>query len=127
VHGKIIAVPQPPEGVSYARKITQKDGLLDWKQPARVLWHRVRAFTPWPGAFTRLPAAHPLLLKVWVADVTDESGPAGRVLQADKNGITVACGNHALRILELQPEGRRRMTAAEFLPGHPLKAGDHLG
>ena len=129
VAGKIVPQAQPVEGVSYARKITKEDGLLDWTRPARVLWNRVRAFTPWPGAFTHLPAAapaRPALLKIWQAEVADESGHAGEILRADKNGITVACGGHALRIIELQLEGGRRMTAAEFLSGHHLKPGDRL-
>ncbi len=126
--GKIIPTPQPIEGVTYARKIKKEDGLLDWTQPARVLWNRVRAFTPWPGAFTHLPAAlHSAMLKVWLADIAEESGAPGVILRADKSGIVVGCGHHSLRILELQPESGRRMTVEEFLPGHHLKPGDQLG
>jgi methionyl-tRNA formyltransferase len=126
--GKIFARPQPVEGVSYARKITKEDGLLDWGQPARVLWNRVRAFTPWPGAFTHLPATgRPALLKIWQAEVADESGQPGEILSAGKNGITIACGGQALRVVELQLEGGRRMTGGEFLSGHQLKPGDRLG
>jgi methionyl-tRNA formyltransferase len=126
--GKIVPRPQPDEGATYARKIKKEDGSLDWTQPARVLWNRVRAFTPWPGAFTHLPAAtHPALLKVWVAEIAEESGAPGSILRADKSGIVAACGHHSLRILELQPESGRRMSVEEFLPGHHLKAGDRLG
>jgi methionyl-tRNA formyltransferase len=129
VAGKITPRPQPSEGVSYARKITKEDGSLDWTQPARILLNSIRAFTPWPGAFTHLAAVvgKPPLLKVWQAKITEESGRPGHILQADKNGLTVACGSHSLRILELQLEGGRRMTAAEFLSGHHLKPGDKLG
>jgi methionyl-tRNA formyltransferase len=125
---KILAIPQPAEGATYARKIKKEDGLLDWSQPARVLWNRIRAFTPWPGAFTHFTTGgHPAMLKVWLAEITDESGPPGQILQADKSGIVVACGAHSLRILELQPESGRRMTAGEFLSGHHLKSGERLG
>jgi len=128
VAGKTTPRPQPAEGVSYARKITKEDGLLDWTQPARVLWNRIRAFTPWPGAFTHLATGDKSpLLKVWQAEIAEESGQPGHILQADKSGLTVACGHHSLRILELQLEGGRRMTAAEFLTGHHLKTGDRLG
>ena len=128
VAGKILPVPQPAEGVTYARKIKKEDGLLDWSQPARVLWNRVRAFTPWPGAFTHFAAVgHSAMLKIWLAEIADESGPPGQILQADKSGLVVACGAHSLRILELQPESGRRMTAVEFLSGHQLKAGERLG
>ena len=128
VSGKIAPRPQPADGVSYARKITKEDGRIDWTQPARVLWNRVRAFTPWPGAFTFLPAdPKPLLLKIWQATVEkDSSGPPGAVVQADKAGIVIACGQGALKIHQLQREGGRRMNAAEFLAGHPLTLGVKL-
>ena len=63
------------------------------------------------------------LLKIWKAEVVEKSGQAGTVLSADKTGIVVACGQNALRILELQREGGRRLTAEQFLAGFPLKAG----
>src|ERR1700722_18411888 len=75
VAGKILALPQPAEGASYARKIKKEDGLLDWTQPARVLLNRVRAFTPWPGAFTHFTTGdHSAILKVWLAEIANESG-----------------------------------------------------
>ena len=128
VAGAIIPRPQPAEGASYARKISREDGRLDWSQPARALWNRIRAFTPWPGAFTHLPAQpQPVLLKIWQAEISEQSGLPGQILHADKTGIVVACGEQSLRITTLQREGGRRLTAQEFLTGHPLKAGDKLG
>jgi methionyl-tRNA formyltransferase len=129
VAGKVIPHPQPATGASYARKITKEDGLIDWTQPARVLWNRVRAFVPWPGAFTFEPATpHPRLLKIWRAEVEENSsGQPGEILRADKAGIIVACGQQALRVLELQREGGRRLTAQQFLSGHELKVGERLG
>jgi len=129
VGGKIAPQPQPTEGASYARKISKEDGALDWRQPARVLWNRIRAFTPWPGAFTFQPATpKPRLLKISEAKVDqDQSGSPGEILSADKTGIVVACANQALRILSLQREGGRRLSAQEFLAGNSLKAGDRLG
>jgi methionyl-tRNA formyltransferase len=64
------------------------------------------------------------LLKIWKAEVAEKSGVAGVVLSADKNGIVIACGQNALRILELQHEGGKRMSAGEFLAGHVLKTGE---
>ena len=127
--GCITPRPQPAEGATYARKISKEDGHIDWAQPARVLWNRVRGFTPWPGAFTHLDDhGKPRLLKLWLAQVEpDLSGPPGKILRADKTGIVVACGEQALRILELQREGSRRMAAHEFLAGHPLAPGMCLG
>jgi len=126
--GKIKPRSQPAEGVSYAPKITKQDGCLDWTRPARTLWNRIRAFTPWPGAFTYLPAQpNPQLLKIWQAEVVEQSGSQpGEILQADKSGIVVACGRGALRILKLQLEGGRRLTAPEFLAGHELKPGQRF-
>ena len=128
VTGELPARPQPAEGVTYARKLTKDDGRLDWSQPASRLHNRLRAFTPWPGTFTFLPAQpRPLLLKVWRAEITEGSGHPGQVLSADKSGIVVACREGALRLLEVQKEGGRRMTAPEFLAGHPLASPCALG
>lgn len=147
VAGKIQPQPQPAEGASYAPKIKKEDGRIDWKLPAKTIWNRLRAFTPWPGAFTFLQSAEhwpganppessqagavpgapkPHLLKIWKTEVIDQSGKAGEVLSADKTGVVVGCGEKALRVLELQREGGRRMNAAEFLAGHALKAGDRF-
>jgi len=128
VAGKLLARPQPVEGASYAPKIKKQDGRLDWTQPARALWNRVRGLVPWPGAFSYLPGQpQPHLLKIWQAEVVERSGQPGEVLQADKAGLVVGCGREALRILTLQREGGRRLPAPEFLAGHPLKPGQKLG
>jgi methionyl-tRNA formyltransferase len=128
VAGKIQPQPQPATGSTYAAKIKKEDGQIDWNQPAVNIWNRLRAFTPWPGAFTFLPAEpKPHLLKIWKAGVVEINGPAGVVLSADKTGIVVGCGENALRILELQREGGKRLTAGQFLAGCPLPAGVKLG
>jgi methionyl-tRNA formyltransferase len=124
VAGKILPKPQPAEGASYAAKIKKGDGKIDWNDPAEKILNRLRAFTPWPGAFTFLKAeSKPQLLKIWKVQIVERSGKAGELLSADKNGIIVACGKKALRILELQREGGRRLSAQEFLAGNPLKTG----
>ncbi len=128
VMGKIMPQPQLAGGASHARKITKEDGRLDWSRPARVLWNRIRAFTPWPGAFTQLPGqAQPQLLKIWRAEVVAGSGAPGEIVAAEKSGLVIACGDQALRVVELQREGGRRMSAGEFLAGHPLKPGGRFG
>jgi len=128
VAGKIVPRKQPQTGASYARKITKEDGRLDWTQPARSLWNRVRALVPWPGTYTFLSAEpKPTLLKIWQAEITDQSSASpGEVLESSRSGIVVACGQQALRIVELQREGGRRMSAQDFLAGHPLSAGEQL-
>jgi len=128
VAGKIQPQPQPVEGVSHAPKIKKEDGHIDWNLPAKTIWNRLRAFTPWPGAFTFLAGEQkPHLLKIWKMEVVKQSGRTGEILSADKNSIVVACGQDALRILELQREGGKRMGAAEFLAGHALNAGGKFG
>ncbi len=128
VAGGIQARPQPAEGATHARKITKEDGRLDWSQPAKKLWNRIRAFTPWPGAFTHFgTASTPQLLKIWEATLTDETGKPGEIISADKTGIVVGCGEQSLRILSLQKEGGRKMTAQEFASGNKLATGEFLG
>jgi len=127
IEGKILPEPQPVEGASYAAKIKKEDGRIDWNEPAEKILNRLRAFTPWPGVFTSLHAEpKPQLLKIWKAEVVGNNGHVGTVLSADKNRIVVACGKDALRILELQRECGRRLSAQEFLAGHPLKVGQQF-
>lgn len=119
-------IPQAAEGVTYARKISREDGRLDWSLPARTLWRRIRAFTPWPGAFCRIPLdAAPegptRLLKVHLVEPDDSiQGTPGSVVASGREGIRVACGIGGLILREVQPEGGRRMPAGAFVAGHPL-------
>lgn len=129
VVGRIMPSPQPAEGVTHARKITKEDGRIQWQQPAMAVWRRIRALVPWPGTYTYLPATpKPLLLKVWRANVAPEvCGAPGTVLATSRDGILVACGEDGLCITELQIEGGRRMSAAEFIAGRRLCPGQVLG
>ncbi|MCI0748684.1 MAG: methionyl-tRNA formyltransferase [Verrucomicrobia subdivision 3 bacterium] len=128
VSGQIKPRPQPSADASYARKITKEDGAIDWKRPARAIWNQMRAFTPWPGAYTYAAiGGSPRLLKIWAASPQEHaSKTAGEIIDSGRFGILVACGEHALRILELQLEGGRRLAAQQFLAGHSLKPGDHF-
>ncbi len=127
VAGKTLPQPQPAAGSTYAAKIKKEDGRIDWQQPAVKIWNRLRAFTPWPGAFTFLQTeTKPQLLKIWKAEVVEKSGGAGEILSADKTGIVVGCGVGALRILEVQREGGKRLAAEQFFIGHLLKVGQKL-
>lgn len=126
ISGDILPQPQP-EGASQAPKIKKEDGQIDWNLPAQTILNRLRAFLPWPGAFTFVKMeSGPSLLKVWKADVVEKSGTAGDILAADENGIVIACGKDALRILELQREGGKRMGVKDYLAGHPLKPGSQF-
>jgi len=124
VAGELHGYKQDDALATHVAKIRKEDGNIDWNQPARAIWNRIRAFTPWPGAFTYLPAQpKPLLLKIWGAELVSTGGHAGEILSADKSGIVIGCGEDALRITILQREGGRRMSAQEFLAGHPLSLG----
>jgi len=134
VAGKILPQPQPAEGSTYAAKIKKEDGKIDWSRPAVQIWNRLRAFTPWPGAFTFLNGK---MLKIWKGSVAKEvwneenmflkaGMKPGTVLSADKSGIIVLCGKDFLHIAELQREGGKRLAAEQFLTGFPLNAGSRF-
>lgn len=113
------AIPQPVEGMTYARKLEKSEARLDWTQPAEVLARRVRAFQPWPvaeaelaGERVRIHAAVPLAL-------THAAAP-GSVLFGGREGIDVACGEGALRIRTLQRDGGKTITAADYLNARRL-------
>ncbi|MSR42453.1 MAG: methionyl-tRNA formyltransferase [Pedosphaera sp.] len=126
--GRIVPQTQPVEGASYARKVTKEDGRLDWTQPAGVLWNHHRAFTPWPGSYTFLPGAEKnRLLKVCRMEPAAVTGHPGEILAADKGGIVVGCAGGALRLVEVQREGSRRLSVAEFLAGFPLQPAQRFG
>lgn len=113
------ADPQPVDGVSYARKIEKSEAQIDWNQPARVLADKVRAFNPWPVAECRLQDERVRIYQALV--VPDNAGQQpGRILAAGKQGIDIACAEGALRLLSLQRDGGRVLTAAEYLNARPL-------
>jgi methionyl-tRNA formyltransferase len=124
IAGALTPQPQDHAAATYARKITKADGRLDWARSALELRTRMRAFTPWPGAFVQASVqGRPRLLKIWRARFEPRQGRPGEVLQADQAGLVVACGVDALRLEQLQLEGGRKMTAAEFLAGHDVRSG----
>jgi len=120
LRGELKPVPQPSEGVVLAPIIDKDQGRLDLTKPAVELERRLRAFTPWPGAFTTLGGK---LLKVHRMRAAGSTGTPGTVLAANMDGIEVACGEGSLVLLEIQPEGKRVMSAADFLAGHKLAPG----
>ncbi len=117
-------VAQPAAGVTYAAKIAKSEAILDWRRSAAELDRQVRAFNPFPGASATLNG---IPLKIWRAvplDVSDSgSGEPGTVLAASAEGITVACGQGALRLAELQKPGSKRLVAGDFLCGFAVTRG----
>ncbi|MCX7673136.1 MAG: methionyl-tRNA formyltransferase [Thiobacillaceae bacterium] len=121
--GEVQAVPQDDARAVYAAKIGKAEARIDWGRPAAEIERQVRAFDPVPGAWTTWRGEG---LKLWRARIETGAGVPGEVLAVDRGGLQVACGEGALRILELQPAGGRRMTAAEFAAGHRLAPGERL-
>jgi methionyl-tRNA formyltransferase len=114
-------VPQPSEGATYAAKLTRDSGRLDWTQPAAQLDRQVRGLTPWPGTWAMLGTE---VLKVLRAEPAPGSGPPGTVLD---EGLLVACGEGALRLLRVQRPGRAPMDAEALLRGFAVPPGTRLG
>jgi len=134
--GGQVGIPQEAHLVTRAPRLTKADGVVAWTLPSERLERMRRALEPWPRLTTFLPGAGPQPpLRIVLADVAvAASGPTspgvapGTVLAADDSGIVVACGEGtALVIRQLVPEGRRSMTAADFLRGHRLVPGMRLG
>jgi len=119
--GTLHATPQPEAGVTYAHKILKTEAKLDWQQSAEILARRIRAFDPFPGA---VASYQDTSIKIWQASAVAHSGVPGTVLSASADGIVVACGSHALTLQVLQRPGGKRLNAADFLQGFPLREGD---
>jgi len=121
--GALSATPQPAQGVTYAAKIAKEEASLDFAQPAAVLARKIRAFNPFPGT---VASYHGTAIKCWRAEpvATNAAATPGQVLAANAHdGVVVACGSGALRLLELQKPGGKRLPAAEFLKGFPVDGG----
>ncbi|XVJ71696.1 MAG: methionyl-tRNA formyltransferase [Rhizobacter sp.] len=110
----LLPLPQPSQGVTYAHKIEKAEAGLDWAQPAHAIERRIRAFDPFPGVAMFCAGE---VVKVWRAEVVSGTGPAGEVLHSGQGELIVACGQNALRLLELQRPGGKRLPAAQCLQG----------
>ena len=109
----------------YAHMLDKKMAVIDWSKSARELDCLVRGLNPWPIALTSLAGER---LKVYAAEPADGCGEPGTVLEADpKKGLTVACGEGALTLTEIQLVGGKRMKATDFLRGHAVEKGSRLG
>jgi methionyl-tRNA formyltransferase len=109
---------------TFTKPITREDAKIDWTTDAETIRCRIMGLDPAPIAFTTYNGS---ILKIYRAEVCGESGKPGEVLAADKNGLKVAAGNGSLLITELQPAGRKRMAAADYLRGHLAAPGSLLG
>jgi methionyl-tRNA formyltransferase len=117
--GNAPRIPQDASAATYAPKLEREDGRINWTEPAELIERKIRAFNPWPGAFAllRSDTGRERKLKIFSARVDAARGTPGEVLCA-KGSITIAAKDGALSLGEVQLEGKRRMSAADFLRGH---------
>src|SRR5689334_6588324 len=119
--------PQHDRDATFAPMLKKEDGLIDWSQSAFAIERRVRGFQPWPNAYTSFNSKG---LTIWSAEpstVTTTALP-GEIIMAQRDDLVVSCGEQtALRLIEVQPESRKRITVREFISGARLKVGDRFG
>ena len=118
--GRAPAIPQDEAAATYAPKISKADGWIDWAWPTARIVNRVRGFQPWPGAYL---VHQGQTIKVWRVEPADGAGRPGEVLAVRGTGPVVATGDGAVRLVEVQPEGKKIMTGAAFLCGHAWSTG----
>lgn len=116
-------IPQDEQAVTYARNISREQERIDWSKPAAAIYNQVRGLHPWPVAYTTFNGAN---MKIWWTEKTpsNASGQAGKVVGLTEDSILVQTGDGILAITELQPAGKKRMTAKEYLKGPKIQAGD---
>lgn len=120
------AKPQDDSQTTYASKLDKKEAAIDWQQPAEQILRQINAFNPWPVAQTSWRGD---TMRIWLAELSDISKTAepGTVIHVTKQGIDIATGNGALRIIQLQVPGKRAMQVQDFLNANSIDIGEHLG
>jgi methionyl-tRNA formyltransferase len=119
--GSLSLSPQPANGVTYAEKISKNETRIDWTRPWRHVHDHIRGLSPFPGAWFELDGVR---VKVLRSTMGDSAGPPGMALD---NKLTIACGEGAVRLVQVQRAGKQPMSAEEFLRGTPVKAGTRVG
>ena len=122
--GELALTPQPADGVTYAKKIDKAETRIDWSRPAREVHDTIRALSPFPGAWCEIDVnGKAERLKVLRTTRAEGAGQPGEVLDGD---LTIACGDGAVRLVDVQRAGGKPMTAQDFLRGVRLAKGDRL-
>ena len=126
--GAAVEVPQDDAQATYAPRLTKEEGLLDFTRPAIEVHNRIRGLRRWPGAYTFLDGQRLGVVRARLTDRSIGATQPGMCIDGTSGGITIACGDgRAIEVLDLQPEGRRVMTAREYVSGHGGLAGRRLG
>lgn len=123
--GKITPVKQDDSKATYAGLISKKDGRIDFSRSPEEIERLIRGFDPWPGAFCYCGGQQ---IKLWKAVPCNEETAArnGEIVSAGKDGLKIACGGKTLAVTELQAQGKRRMSAEDYLRGRSLEVGSVL-
>ncbi len=122
--GPLDGLPQNEADVTYAPRLERGESRVEWRQPALVIHDQIRGLQPWPLAAVSIGGRRTLLLRSAVHQTDPPAGVPGTVLSAGPEGLVVAAQPGAVRITELQPEGRRPMNARDFLNGTHVRPGD---
>jgi methionyl-tRNA formyltransferase len=120
--------PQDDAEATFAPILKKEDGVIDWHQSAAAIERRVRGLQPWPNAYTSYNSKGMTLWRAQPVMSTNPSAAVSEVIVAQGDDLVVSCGEQtALRLIEVQPEARKRMTARDFVNGMHVKVGDRLG
>ena len=124
--GTAVYEAQDDSRATYAGMIKKTDGFTDFSEPAYMIERKIRAFIEWPACYSYTDGQQ---VKFYKAEVIDEApdGAPGIVSRTDKNSYTINCSEGKLRVLEQQLQGKKRMSAGDFMRGHRLSAGDRFG
>jgi methionyl-tRNA formyltransferase len=125
VHGRVKELPQNDAEATYAPRLTKQDGVVDWSLPAVRVHNLIRGLHPWPHAFTFLADTRLILLRSTAAQESHAAEP-GTILEAAGDRLVVGTGDGAIHLHRVQVEGKRAMTAREFLAGHRVSSGERL-
>ena len=115
--GNAPRTPQDNGAATYAPKLNRESGRINWNESAEEIERKIRAYNPWPGAFTEL---NDRKLKIFSASIVDLRGKPGEILRKDKE-LAIGATDRALSLIEVQLEGKRRMIAADFLRGQSIR------
>jgi methionyl-tRNA formyltransferase len=123
--GTLQFTPQPADGVTYAAKIDKSETRIDWGKPWRTVHDHIRGLSPFPGAWCEMAGDRIKVLRTTRGEGQRTDGATSGTALDDR--LTIACGDGAIRIVELQKAGARPMKAEEFLRGTPVRPGFALG
>jgi methionyl-tRNA formyltransferase len=124
--GEIVPRPQDHEKATVARSIKREQGRIDWSKPAKDIVNLIRAFTPRPGAFTKFDNTEIKTIQAEFGPAVEKKAP-GEIVEITKDSIIVLAGEGSVRLIELQPENRKKMNAGEFARGARIAVGKGLG